>query len=151
MDFYDILLAKSLGGEGGGANLEPLSITITCNDDTSEYSANKSYQNFRQEWVDATRDSNLEYTTDISKLIYPCTVTVIFTEGGEPYANDTYDGAIINSSSQNSNDQRALFIATSLYAMAVKDNNDEYYMRINPSGVLFYQHQADDVIEPYNL
>lgn len=134
-------------GEGGGVNLEPLSITITYNDDTGEYSANKSYQNFKQEWVDALDNLNFEYNTDISKLNYPCTVTVIETFNGEPYSNNTYDGAIISSGSQNSNDGSALFIATYFGTTALKNNNDEYYMCIYTHGMLFYQHQADDVIE----
>ena len=182
MSYYDTLLSGYLSkGQGGGTvdtemsdtstnpvqnkvikkvdgkfepQFEPLSIAITFNNDTSEYSANKRYEAFRQEWVDAIINSGLYgdsgeiLTSDISKLNYPCTVTFIETEGGEPYETGTFDGAIIESSSQNSNDGRALFIAIGFHSRALQDNNSgSYYMCIFAEGYLFYQQQADDVIE----
>lgn len=142
----DVITAEKLNHmeDGiGGVAIEPLSITITHDDDAGTCSANKTYSNFRQEWLEAL--DQLESCTDLYKTNVPCIITYVEESEGEQTSTDVYDGIVTSGPLLDSNDGTLALITYITNAVTYSEES-VYEYRSYPNGFLFYQKQADDIV-----
>lgn len=85
----------------GGSTTEPLEITITYDNDSGTFSANKTYENFHQEWVYALDD--VSATVDLNKISVPCTITYN-DEDSDGSFTTVYNGLVAKTPQAEAND-----------------------------------------------
>lgn len=145
----DVITAEKLNHmeDGiGGSSIEPLTITITYYENTGTFTANKTYEEFNQEWIDAY--DHLMESTDLDKTSVPCTITYVEHYDDEEQPTTTvYNGRAIDAVYSDSNGGRGIALVAYFNGVVSYDSGDNSYKYIEFAyGVMFYQHQADDVI-----
>lgn len=125
----------------GGSSVEPITITITYDDDTGTYTANKTYVDFYAEWGNCSDES-----TDLDRASVPCTITYNEVSSGQS-STTVYNGLAVLVPYSDANPGVGIGLIVRLEGMMEYNEDAGLYAYIKWAyGFIFYQHQADDVI-----